>query len=142
MNIFRRKGFKIVTLAMAAQPTGFSLMALVETAEAEVEHLYNFLRRTEDVRHVTYYRQDPSGEPSFVFIDADTDSSSVTEILKLFPESKLILASHGKYLLELPAESCPRLGAQGLEKVGFLPLARVKSTQDVPSRDLVRALAP
>ena len=30
MNIFRRKGLKIATLTLAAQPAGFSMMVLVE----------------------------------------------------------------------------------------------------------------
>jgi acetolactate synthase regulatory subunit len=47
MNIFRRKGVSIVTLAMAARPEGFSVVALAETPESEVEHVFNFLRRVE-----------------------------------------------------------------------------------------------
>ena len=44
MNIFRRKGVSIVTLAMAARPEGFSIIAVVETPESLVDHIFNFLR--------------------------------------------------------------------------------------------------
>jgi len=58
MNIFRRKGVNIVTLSLEAGPAEFSMKALVETAESEVAHIFNFLRRTEGVRHVTCYRDE------------------------------------------------------------------------------------
>ncbi len=54
MNIFRRKSLMIATLAMTARPSGFSLMGVVESAEAEMDYLFNFLRQTEGVaaRHL------------------------------------------------------------------------------------------
>ncbi len=55
MNVFRRKGVNLVTLSLAARARGFSVMALVETSETEVEHLFNFLRRSAGVEHVTCY---------------------------------------------------------------------------------------
>src|SRR6266581_1487823 len=58
MNIFRRKGVGIVTLSLEAGAAEFSMKALVETAESEVAHIFNFLRRTEGVRHVTCYRDE------------------------------------------------------------------------------------
>jgi hypothetical protein len=58
MNIFRRKGVNIVTLSLEAGPAEFAMKALVETAESEVAHIFNFLRRTEGVRHVTCYRDE------------------------------------------------------------------------------------
>jgi acetolactate synthase regulatory subunit len=128
MNVFRRKGITIVTLTMAARPAGFSLIALVETPEAEVEHIFNFLRRTEGVYNVTYYRHEPSGDASFVFIDADENSSSVARFLQTFPESKLIFASQGKYLLEIPGDRRPRSSAPGFGEPEFLPFARVKTS--------------
>lgn len=128
MNTFRRKGIVIVTLSMAAQPAGFSLIALVETPEAEVEHIFNLLRRTEGVYNVTYYRHEPSGDASFVFIDADANSSSVARFLQAFPESKLIFASQGKYLLEIPADRQPCATASGFGEAEYLPFARVKTT--------------
>jgi hypothetical protein len=137
MNIFRRKSVSIVTLTMAARPEGYSLLALVETAETEVEHIFHFLRRTEGVRHITYYRHEPAGDASFVFIDADASTSSVTRFLQSFPESKLVFASHGKYLLEIPAERRPH--TLGISQPEFLPFARVKTS--IPQPELVTAPA-
>ncbi len=132
MNIFRRKGVGVVTLTLAARPEGFSLMALVETPEADVEHLFNFLRRTEGVDHVTYYRHEPSGNASFVFIDEDPAATNLTRFLQTFPESKLIFASHGKYLLEVPAGRRPRPAAADSGELQFVPFARVKTTLAKP----------
>lgn len=127
MNIFRRKGMKILTLALVAKPDGYSLMALLETAEGAVEHLFNFLRRTEGVEHVTCYRHEPSQNASFVFTDAA--SASISRFLEAFPGSKLVFASQGKYLLEIPAESDLRRAKSGFESLEFLPFACVKTTR-------------
>src|SRR2546426_8451151 len=66
MNIFRRKGVNIVALSLEAGPAEFSMKALVETAESEVAHIFNFLRRTEGVRHVTCYRDEGPANASGV----------------------------------------------------------------------------
>jgi hypothetical protein len=139
MNIFRRKGVSIITLAMAARPEGFSTIAVVETPEALVEHIFNFLRCVEGVQHVTYYRHEPLGDASFVFIDADSESSSVARFLQTFPESKLIFASHGKYLLEIPGDRRARAVGLDLGKQEVLPFARVKSS--IQTSELVTAQA-
>ncbi len=128
MNVFRRKGLKITTLAMAARPHGFSMMAVLDSPESAIEHLFNFLRRTEGVERVSYYQHRTSADASFVFIDADADTLRVAEVLNTFPGSKLIFASHGKYLLEVPAESRRRPSAPTLGLPEFLPFACVKST--------------
>jgi hypothetical protein len=139
MNVFRRKGVGIVTLAMAARPAGFSLIALVETPEADVEHIFNFLRRSEGVYNVTYYRHEPAGDASFVFIDADEHSSSVSRFLQTFPESKLIFASQGKYLLEIPGDRPVRSAVSDSGAQEFLPFARVKTS--VAPSELIGAQA-
>jgi hypothetical protein len=139
MNIFRRKGVGIVTLTMAARPAGYSLIALVETPEAEVEHIFNLLRRTEGVYNVTYYRHEPSGDASFVFIDADENSSSAARFLQAFPESRLVFASRGKYLFEIPADRRRHPAAPGFGDAEFLPFARVKTSLSHP--ELVGARA-
>lgn len=140
-NIFRRKGLKIVTLTMASRPEGFHLLALVESAEGEVEHIFNFLRRTEGVRQVTYYRHEASDEESYVFVDEDTDKSSVARILQAFPEAKLIFADRGRYLLKVPADSSSRWASLGLDRPEFLPFARVRTTRSVTPPELVAAQA-
>jgi len=65
----------------------------------------------------------------------------VGEILKTFPGSKLIFASHGKFLLEVPAESRrqPTLPAFGIPE--FLPFACVKTTRNAPRPERVVAQA-
>ena len=139
MNIFRRKGVAIVTLAMAARPEAFSVIAVVETPESEVEHIFNFLRRVEGVENVTYYRHEPLGDASFVFIDAEAESSSLARFLQTFPESKLIFASHGKYLLEIPGDRKAQAGGAGFGKQEILPFTRVKTSIEQP--ELVTAQA-
>ena len=141
MNVFRRKGMKITTLAMAARPQGFSMMAVLDSPESEIEHLFNFLRATEGVERVSYYQHQPLADASFVFIDADPDTSHVAEILKTFPGSKLIFASHGKYLLEVPAESRRQHAAPAFGLPEILPFACVKTTRPVPRPVMVGAQA-
>ena len=136
-NIFRRKGLNLATLALAARPLGFSLMAVVESHEAEVDHIFNFLRRTEGVQHVTCYRHEPSQDASFVFIDADVDSSRVTRAMEAFPGSRLIFASHGKYLFEVPAESRRHGMAQSCAEPEMLPFACVRTTRQSVRPELV-----
>jgi hypothetical protein len=137
MNVFRRKGMKISTLAIATRPHCFSMMAVLESAESDVEHLFNFLRGMEGVERVSYYQHQTSTDASFVFIDADADTSRVAEVINTFPASKLIFASHGKYLLEVPAESRWQHAAPVLGLPDFLPFACVRST-----RSAVTACAP
>jgi hypothetical protein len=141
MNIFRRKGLRIVTLAMVARPDHFSMMAVLESPEVDVEHIFNFLRRTEGVQRVTYYRHETSRDAAFIFIDADSDASRVTDILNTFPLSKLIFASHGKYLLEVPAASRGRIAAPAYGIPEILPFACVRTTHNVPRPQLVTAQA-
>lgn len=137
MNIFRRKGVKIVTLSMSAGVTSTSLMAVVETAEGDVEHLFNFLRRTEGVEHVTYYRHEASADACYVFVNAGSEASNPARFLQSFPEAKLVFGSHGKYLLEVPAESRPlaggSTGVDGLGETEFLPFARIRTTRTLTS---------
>ena len=141
MNIFRRKGVKIVTLAMTAQAAGYSLIALVDSPETEVEHIFNFLRRTAGVHEVTSYRHEPTADATFVFVNAERDPSSVTRLLRDFPESKVVFAGHGKYLLEVPAGGHPAAAVSGPGDAEFLPFARTKSSRSVPRPELVAAQA-
>ena len=141
MNVFRRKGMKITTLAMAARPHCFSMMAVLDSPESDIEHLFNFLRGMEGVERVSYYQHPTSADASFVFLDADADTSRVAEVLKTFPGSTLIFASHGKYLLEVPAESRRQAGASAFGMPEFLPFACIKTTQTAPNAVMVAARA-
>jgi hypothetical protein len=129
MNIFRRKSLKITTLVVASRPLGFSLMSVVESPDADIDYLFNFLRRTEGVQHVTCYHHESFPNASFVFVDSEEDNSGVAQVLKAFPESKLVFASHGKYLLEIPVEKRRNPASAGSREPAFLPFACVKTTR-------------
>lgn len=139
MNIFRRKGLKVVTLAMSATPSGYGLMVMVETPEGEAEHIFNFLRMTPGVEHVDSYRHEPSANAAYLFVDGAADASSATRILENLPGAKLLFASHGKYLLEVAAEA----GAAhpNFAQAGFLPFARVRTTRPALQPEALGATA-
>jgi hypothetical protein len=141
MNVFRRKGMKITTLVMATWPHSISMMAVLDSPESCIDHLFNFLRGMEGVERVSYYQHQTSADASFVFLDADADTSRVAEVLKTFPGSKLIFASHGKYLLEVPAESRWQPAAAAFDMPEFLPFACIKTTQTAPTAAMVTAQA-
>ena len=141
MNVFRRKGMKITTLAMATRPHCFSMMAVLDSPESDIDHLFNFLRGMEGVERVSYYQHQVSADASFVFIDADADASRVAQVLKTIPGSKLIFASHGKYLLEVPAETRWQAAAPAFGPPEFLPFACVKTTRTAPSPVMAGARA-
>ena len=126
MNIFRRKGVKLSALAMTAGASGFALTAVVETPEGDVEHLFHLLRRMAGVEHATCYQHEPSSKACYIFVDAGADRSRAARILGLSPQSKLIFASGGKYLIELPAEEGAQTGFAG---PGELPYAPVMTTR-------------
>ena len=140
MNAFRRKGMAIDTCAMAARPDCFSMMAVLDSAESDVDHLFNYLRGMQGVVRVSYYQHQISADAAFLFIDADAEGSRVTDVLRTFPGSKLIFASHGKYLLEVPAESRRQTTAPAFDLPEFLPFACVKTARTLPSA--VMAAAP
>ena len=141
MNIFRRKSLSITTLAITARPAGFSLMGVVDSPEADVDYLFNFLRRTEGVQHVTCYRHESFPNASFVLIDSEEDNSGVSRVLRAFPESKLVFASNGKYLLEIPAEKRWSQASTGFQDPAFLPFACVKTTRRIPQPELAQVQA-
>ena len=141
VNIFRRKGLKLVTLAMASRPASFSVMAVADSPEGDVEHIFNYLRRTEGVQHVAYYRHEPSEDAAFFFIDDDTETSRVADVLNTFPGSKLVFASNGKYLLEVPAESRRTTGLRTFHVPEYLPFACVKTTRGAVRPELAPARA-
>ncbi len=67
-----------------------------------------------------------------MFIDSEEDNSGVARLLKVFPESKLMFASNGKYLLEIPAEKRRSPSLIGDQGAAFLPFACVKTTRSAP----------
>ena len=122
MNIFRRKGLKITTLAMTARPPGFSLMAVLDRRKPTsiISSISCGGRKAWSTSLAT--STNPSANASFVFIDSEEDNSRRRRVLKTFPESKLIFASHGKYLLEIPAESRRNSARAGSRDAGVSSL--------------------
>ena len=141
LNVFRRKGVKIETLNLSAGASGFSLMAVVVTPDGEFEHIYNFLRRTEGVRHVSCYRHEPSADACFIFIDGSEDSSLVDRFTQSFPDSRIVFAGSGKYLFEVFPQPGVHTIVPGIDAARCLPFARVRTTHPAIQAELVGAEA-
>jgi acetolactate synthase regulatory subunit len=139
MNIFRRKGLEIETMALAAKPETYSLMAVVDSPQAEVDHIFNFLRRTDGVVGVTFYQHEPSKDASFIFVESAEESENLKRIQDAFPECEVIFASHGKYLVEVPSGTSPAKEVAGLGAPAFLPLSRVRTSGQHRQMELVGA---
>jgi hypothetical protein len=139
MNIFRRKGLEIETMVLAAKPECYSLMALVDIPQADVDHIFNFLRRTDGVLGVTFYQHEPSQAASFMFVESAANPENIKRIQEVFPECKVIFDSHGKYLVEIPSGSHPGKQISGLAEPGLLPLSRVRTSQRYSQMELVGA---
>lgn len=52
INVFRRKGVRVKKLVMSSTLDGLRLVVLLDLAEGDFEHLFNFIRRTEGVSHL------------------------------------------------------------------------------------------
>ena len=139
MNVFRRKGLEIETLALNAKPESYSLMAVVDSPQAGADHIFHFLRQTDGVRSVAYYQHEPSQDASFIFIESAENSENLVRIQAAFPECKVIFASHGKYLVEVPAGLPFGTQIPGLDEPGYLPLSRVRVSQPHSHMELVGA---
>jgi len=126
LNAFRRKGVEIRTLTLGTRTSELSLMALVESAEENVEHILQFIRVMVGVREVACYRHEPSGKASYIFLETD-DHSKVAKILVDFPLSKLVFASQGRYLVEVGEKSGKAGGRALISDANFLPFARVRT---------------
>lgn len=130
LNVLRRKGVRLETLTMALTGEGYGLTALLNTPDAELDHLYHFLRRTEGVEHVAYYRpsseggEESSKEPaSFVLVEGDADAQR--RIQAELPGAQVVFAGHGRTLLEAGHT------AAGLARLpGVHSFARVRTTRE------------
>jgi len=138
INIFRRKGAKIASLSLATGTESHCMMAVLETLEADVDHLFHFLRRMDGVQHVSYYRHEPSANASFVFVDAgaESDAMSATRFAELFPGARLIFASSGKFLFEVPATNIARPPLWESDRPEVLPFACIRTTRPEPQPQL------
>ncbi len=127
MNTFRRKGVKPQTLAIQSSAGGYDVVVMLEAREHESEHHFHFLRRTEGVRHVTVYRENPDQPASYVFVEEQSSSSQPSDWAQLVPGSRTIFASLGKVLLEIPATHDTRVA---ITHPGSVLFALAKSTRD------------
>jgi len=139
MNIFRRKGLEIETMALTAKTESYSLMAVVDTPQADIDHLFHFLRRTDGVQGVTFYQHEPSLNASFIFVESAENPENLKRFQEAFPESRVIFASHGRYLVEVPSGLPIGKPIPGLDEPCFLPLSRVRTSQQYPQMELVGA---
>ena len=119
MNIFRRKGINIASLTMHAKPEGFTLLALVEAGPAEIEHLGNFLRRTEGVTKVACYRREGGSSIPFPFGEAEIPS--LTRFLETSRVASAAFAEGGSHALEFPETIRADASAGETEEPRFLP---------------------
>lgn len=139
MNTFRRKGLEIETMALSAKPEAYSMMAVVGTARTDIDHIFNFLRRTDGVKDVTFYQHEPAQAASFIFVESAANPENIARIREAFPECKVIFASHGKYLVEVPTGVPSGTQIPGLDRPGFLPLSQVRTSKQHSPMELVGA---
>ena len=79
MNVFRRKGMKINTLAMATRPHCFSMMAVLDSPESDIDHLLAAGGiKTEAFRPSSFPRRRLCGE-----LDYDADPGDVATKVQL-----------------------------------------------------------
>jgi hypothetical protein len=150
MNVFRRKSVRLVTLSLATAEAGFSLLAVVETPQGEVDHLFHFLRSSAGVENVTCYlpspvhesgQDDPAAEAasSYLFIGSSAGSLEAERISELLPGCGVIFSSEGKLLFEVPAGNRSVLTSDGPVTGGsnFVHLVRAKDTRVQAVSELV-----
>src|SRR5437762_6852554 len=137
MNKFRRKGIRVVALSLGSAGAGYSLTAVVETPETDVDHLFHFLRRSEGVEQVSCYLPASGHELDalandaafyYVFLNDGSHLFGNSRVAEFFPESRVILASAGKLLLEVPVDS----GDRGLSAASS-PLRSEEHTSELQS---------
>jgi hypothetical protein len=129
MNAFRRKGAKIFRMSMATLSGSYCIMVLLEGHTDEIEHIFHFVRRTEGVNNVAYYRECATDEASFVFVDGEGQSLEMTRWPELFPGANLVFASHGKVLFEIPAGSAWPSSASRSSGQDYLGFSCVKASR-------------
>ena len=132
-DIFRRKAINLVTLAATSGPGTLSLITVVECPEDRMTHMFHFLRKSPYICRVTYYRHEESEEATFFFISARDPSTEMAEIiLPMFPGTRLIFASRGNYLFEIPGKRTRREALRRISGEIFLSFAHVETSNTHP----------
>lgn len=128
VNTFRRKGIGLDRMTLASASEAFRIVVLFEAPEAEIEHIFNFVRRTEGVRRVGYHRPGgPEDSVSFALVDIESERPGSDGWTQIFPHSKWVFASDGKALIEMGAEGPVSVSSSDRERSGFQPFTGVKS---------------
>lgn len=125
LNVLRRKGLRLQTLTMALTSEGYGLTVLLETPDAELDHLYHFLRRSEGVRHVAYYRQSSDEPASFVLVEGDGGAEHAARIQAQLPGAHIVFGGHGRTLFEANHSA-----AEISRLPGVHSFARVRTTRE------------
>ena len=134
MNIFRRKELKINSLALASGASVVSFVAIVECAEALMDHMFQFLRTTGGIWEVSCYRHEPSVSAAFVSVNAKDQSNEIAgRFFRAFPGARLVFATGGNYLFEAPSESSNEEVLRAVAGAEVLPFAPVRTTRELPS---------
>ncbi len=129
MNVFRRKGMKLLTFTLENKLDRTHATALAETDAGAVDHIFNFLRGIAGVRHVAWHSPEATAMPSFILADGGRESASVARLLETFPGSRLVFANPEKCLVEIPLSHSSAPKANGRVEPGWLSFAPVRSTR-------------
>jgi acetolactate synthase regulatory subunit len=128
VNTFRRKGIRIARLAMVSTAETFNVVVLFEAPEREIDHIFNFVRRTEGVNHVACYRHGRSADsPPFILVDADSKGANAAWA-EFVTQSGWVFGSHGQLLAQVPAGGPDPLSGTNSERLGLRAFTRVKAT--------------
>lgn len=125
LNVLRRKGVRLQALTMTLGNDGYALTTLSEMPDAEVDHLYHFLRRTEGVRQVAYYRQSDSEPASFILVEGDADGGGAARIQSTLPGARVVFTGPGRSLIEAEHRASSAISAPGV-----ISFARMRSTRE------------
>jgi hypothetical protein len=128
VNIFRRKGLNISWMSIGALSGAYRIIAVFQGSADEIDHIFHFVRRTEGVCHVAYYREGGTGPASFVFSDGEGEAPEAARWPDIFPGARLAFAGQGKLLLEIPPGATSERLLYSSPAVGFARFSRVSES--------------
>ena len=134
MDVFRRKGLKVASMATTSSAIKTSFVALVECDEALMEHMFHFLRRSAGIRKVSYYRnQGVRSATHLLLTPTDSLGKSVGRILQGVPEARLVFSSGESYLFEFSGKAKEHEAVQTIPQENCLPFSHVKTGGITPA---------